>query len=129
MAVRWVSASAAAITGFHEPDPARRPPGSDAVTTIRPENCPDCPLAERREFLYFCRYYKRGCLEDHDNKPPYCKVETITIEEGGTRKLKEKNDDKSLDVDMHKCRTLILIAILIEILIVVLIYPISSVPS
>jgi hypothetical protein len=48
---------------------------------IQPDNCPDCPLSERRGFLYFCRHYQRGCKEDHDNKPEYCKVEKITIEE------------------------------------------------
>jgi hypothetical protein len=45
-------------------------------------NCPDCPLSERRGFLNFCRHYERGCMEDHDHRPEYCKVEKITIGEG-----------------------------------------------
>jgi hypothetical protein len=51
-------------------------------TIIRPSNCPGCPLAERRQYFYFCRYYERDCMEDWEHRPEYCKVEKITIEEG-----------------------------------------------
>jgi hypothetical protein len=51
------------------------------TTTTCPDNCPDCPMSERRHFLYFCRHYKRECTEGYEHRPEYCKVETISIEE------------------------------------------------
>jgi hypothetical protein len=53
-----------------------------AVRIIVPENCPTCPFGEKRRFLYFCRYYNLGTAEDFDQRPEYCRVEKITIEEG-----------------------------------------------
>jgi hypothetical protein len=49
---------------------------------IRPTNCPDCPISEKRGFIYFCRHHERGYGEDREHRPEYCKVEKITIEEG-----------------------------------------------
>lgn len=49
--------------------------------TIVPDNRPDCSLSEPLGFLCHCRFYNMGYMIDHDHKPPYCKVEKITIEE------------------------------------------------
>jgi len=51
------------------------------LKTIRPSNCPDCPMSKRREFLYFCQHYKRECTEGYEHRPEYCTVETESIEE------------------------------------------------
>jgi hypothetical protein len=50
-------------------------------TEIRLCDCPECLLSERRGFLYFCRHYQRGCMEDHDKRPEYCRVTKIIVEE------------------------------------------------
>jgi hypothetical protein len=49
---------------------------------IPPTNCPECPISEKRGFIFFCQHYEHGYEEDHQNRPEYRKVEKITIEEG-----------------------------------------------
>jgi hypothetical protein len=57
-------------------------------TIFQPTNCASCPLGEIERFTVFCRHYKLFFAIDHDERPEYCKVERITIEEGG-------NDEKA----------------------------------
>ena len=49
---------------------------------IRPLDCPYCPLGEIRRGFVYCRHYKLSYMIDHDERPKYCLVERITIEEG-----------------------------------------------
>ena len=52
---------------------------------MKNEICPtSCPLGEIRRGMVYCRHYKMSTMIDHDEKPEYCRVEKITIEEGET---------------------------------------------
>jgi len=51
-------------------------------TETRPLDCPSCPLGEIRRGMVYCWHYKLSSMIDHDERPEYCRVEKITIEEG-----------------------------------------------
>jgi len=53
------------------------------IKTIHPENCHECPFSEQFRSLYQCKFYNRGyLLTGEKEKPPYCMVKSITVEEG-----------------------------------------------
>ena len=53
------------------------------IKTIHPENCHECPFSEQFRSLYQCKFYNRGyLLTGKKEKPPYCMVKSITVEEG-----------------------------------------------
>ena len=54
-----------------------------SIKTIHPENCHECPFSEQFRSLYQCKFYNRGYLPTGEKeKPPYCMVKSITVEEG-----------------------------------------------
>jgi hypothetical protein len=49
--------------------------------TFYPENCLWCWLSERQGTIYRCKFYGLGYPATLEEKPPYCKVKSITVEE------------------------------------------------
>jgi hypothetical protein len=53
-------------------------PKHNAEINIQPT---DCPFGEIRRGMFYCRHYKMSSMIDHDERPEYCRIEKITIEE------------------------------------------------
>ena len=51
---------------------------------FNPENCRDCLFSEKNGVVYRCKFYKKSHLPLQGEKPPYCRVKNIVVEEGKT---------------------------------------------
>ena len=54
---------------------------------FHPDNCLDCLVSERVGIVYECKFYGRSYMPLHGEKPPYCKVVNIRVEEAGDKGL------------------------------------------
>jgi hypothetical protein len=54
---------------------------------FHPENCLDCLVSERVGIVYECKFYGRSYMPLHGEKPPYCKVVNIRVDEAGDKDL------------------------------------------
>jgi hypothetical protein len=54
---------------------------NDVKMVFHPENCLDCLLSERVGMAYQCRFYCRSYMPLRGEKPSYCRVINIKVEE------------------------------------------------
>lgn len=55
-------------------------------TLIKPAKCDKCPFFEKVRSPsgthYSCRYYNKSTFDTHEEKFPFCRVESIFVVEG-----------------------------------------------
>ncbi len=63
------------------------------------KNCRECLFSEPVGIIYHCKFYGRANVSVPEEKPPYCRVTSITVKEAGENAkstAKENNANKNL---------------------------------
>jgi len=64
---------------------AKQTDKNEAKKVFHPASCLDCLISERVGIVFECKFYGRSYMPLHEERPPYCKVINIRVEEEGNK--------------------------------------------